>query len=242
VLSYPHINRIEIRSSITKNTFALTTMALAFGLSAGTASAQDADKMSFFISSVGGADGANFGGLEGADAHCASLAEAAGSTKDWVAYLSASMVIDRSSGSPEVTNGISARDRVGAGPWHNAKGVVIAKDVEDLHSASVNINLETGLDENGNQINGRGSQPNQHDILTGSDSAGHFSTAGGDTTCGNWTSNGEGSAIVGHHDRVGLNASRNMVSWNSAHGSAGCGAGDLPRTGGAGLLYCFAPN
>lgn len=228
-----------------RKTIALATCALAFGLSAATASAQDAtntDLMSFFISSVGGGDGANFGGLEGADAHCASLAEAAGSTKDWVAYLSTSMVIDRSSGTAEVTNGISARDRIGSGPWYNAKGVMIAKDVEELHSASVNISLSTGLNELGEEINGRGSQPNQHDILTGSDSAGYFSTAGGDTTCSNWTSNGEGSAIVGHHDRIGLNDSRNMVSWNSAHGSAGCGEGDLPRTGGAGLLYCFAPN
>lgn len=232
-------------SKIPGNTFVLTTMALAFGLSAASVSAQDAtdtDKMSFFISSVGGADGANFGGLEGADAHCASLAEAAGSTKDWVAYLSTSMVIDRSSGTAEVTNGISARDRIGAGPWYNAKGVLIANDVEELHSASSKINLANGLDETGNPINGRGSQPNEHDILTGSDSAGHFSTAGGDTTCSNWTSGGEGSAIVGHHDRVGLNDSRNMVSWNSAHGTAGCSADALPRTGGAGLLYCFAPK
>lgn len=204
-------------------------------------SATDADKMSFFITSVGGGDGANFGGLEGADAHCTTLAEAAGSSKDWAAYLSTSMIIDRSSGSAEVTNGISARDRIGSGPWHNAKGELIAKDVDDLHGDN-NISLATGLDENGNEINGRGSRPNEHDILTGTDSNGHFSTAGGDTTCSNWTSNGEGSAIVGHHDRVGLNTSRNMISWNSAHGSAGCGEADLPRTGGAGLLYCFATN
>ena len=151
------------------------------------------------------------------------------------------MVIDRSSGSPEVTNGISARDRIGSGPWYNAKGEMIAANVEALHD-NPNISLTTALDENGNEVNGRGARPNKHDILTGSDSAGHFSTAGGDTTCGNWTKNGDGSAIVGHHDRVGLNTSRNMISWNSAHGSAGCGEGDLPRTGGAGLLYCFATD
>lgn len=203
-------------------------------------SATDTDKMSFFITSVGSPNGANFGGLEGADAHCSTLAEAVGSSKTWVAYLSTSMVIDRSSGSPEVTDGISARDRIGSGPWHNAKGEMIAQNVDDLHSDAVNISLATGLDENGNEINGRSSQPNKHDILTGTDSNGHFSTAGGDTTCSNWTSGDEGSAIVGHHDRVGLNASRNMISWNSAHGSAGCSAEDLPRTGGAGLLYCFA--
>ncbi len=211
------------------------------GVATGNAqSANDVEKMSFFITSTGGDDGANFGGLEGADAHCTSLATAAGSSKTWAAYLSNSMVIDRSSGSPKVTNGISARDRIGTGPWHNAKGELIAKDINDLHSENANINLKTGLDENGKQINGRGSKPNQHDILTGTDSNGYFSTAGGDTTCGNWTSNGKGSAIVGHHDRVGLNKSRNMISWNSSHGTAGCGKADLPKTGGAGLLYCFA--
>lgn len=205
-------------------------------------SAESAEEMSFFITSDGAGDGANFGGLEGADAHCTQLAEAVDSSRTWAAYLSKSMVIDRSSGSPEITDGISARDRIGSGPWYNAKGVMIAKDLDDLHSANVNINLETGLDENGNPINGRGADPNEHDILTGSDSNGHFSTAGGDTTCSNWTSNGEGSAIVGHHDRAGLNDSRNMVSWNSSHGTAGCGEEDLPKTGGAGLLYCFATD
>jgi hypothetical protein len=203
-------------------------------------SATDVDKMSFFITSVGSPNGANFGGLEGADAHCTSLAKAAGSSKVWAAYLSTSMVIDRSSGSPKVTDGVSARDRIGSGPWYNSKGEMIAKDIDGLHSEAVNISLATGLDENGNPINGRGAKPNKHDILTGTDSNGHFSTAGGDTTCSNWTSGGEGSAIVGHHDRVGLNKSRNMISWNSAHGSAGCSADDLPKTGGAGLLYCFA--
>lgn len=203
-------------------------------------SATDVDKMSFFITSVGSPNGANFGGLEGADAHCTSLAKAAESSKVWAAYLSTSMVIDRSSGSPKVTDGVSARDRIGSGPWYNSKGEMIAKDIDGLHSEAVNISLATGLDENGNPINGRGAKPNKHDILTGTDSNGHFSTAGGDTTCSNWTSGGEGSAIVGHHDRVGLNKSRNMISWNSAHGSAGCSADDLPKTGGAGLLYCFA--
>jgi hypothetical protein len=218
--------------------FAITVMG---GSVAGNAqSATDMEKMSFFITSVGSPSGANFGGLEGADAHCTTLAKAAGSSKTWAAYLSMSMVIDRSSGSAKVTDGISARDRIGSGPWHNAKGELIAKDVDDLHSSAVNISLATALDENGKEVNGRGSKPNKHDILTGTDSAGYFSTAGGDTTCGNWTSGDKGSAIVGHHDRVGLNKSRNMISWNSAHGSAGCGADDLPKTGGAGLLYCFA--
>ena len=209
-------------------------------VSSNAQSTNDTEKMSFFITSEGAGDGANFGGLEGADTHCTALAKSAGSSKTWAAYLSKSMVIDRSSGSPKVTNGVSARDRIGTGPWHNAKGDLIAKDVDDLHSANMNINLKTGLDENGKEINGRTSKPNEHDILTGTDSNGYFSTAGGDTTCGNWTINGKGSAIVGHHDRAGLNKSRNMISWNSAHGSAGCGKTDLPKTGGAGLLYCFA--
>lgn len=224
-----------------------TTFFAAFALSicgsvvsSSAQSATDTEKMSLFISSVGSGNGANFGGLEGADAHCTTLAEAAGSSRTWAAYLSTSMIIDRSSGAAKVTDGISARDRIGTGPWYNAKGEMIANDVDELHSANVNISLATGLDENGNEINGRTSKPNKHDILTGTDSNGHFSTAGGDTTCSNWTSNGEGSAIVGHHDRAGLNESRNMISWNSAHGSAGCGQEDLPKTGGAGLLYCFA--
>lgn len=216
---------------------------LGSGFSAQAQSANDTEKMSFFITSVGKGDGANLGGLEGADAHCNALASAAGSSRTWAAYLSNSMVIDRSDGQRKVTNGISARDRIGSGPWYNAKGTLIAQDVDALHKDDVNINLETGLDETGKPVNGRGAQPNKHDILTGSDSNGHFSTAGGDTTCGNWTKNSQdGSAIVGHHDRVGLNASRNMISWNSSHGSRGCGEADLPRSGGAGLFYCFATD
>lgn len=227
----------------TKITSLCAATALAFAAGASIASADghaDIEKMSFFISSVGGADGANFGGLEGADAHCTTLAKAAGSSKTWAAYLSASMVIDRSSGTTKVTNGVSARDRIGTGPWYNAKGEMIASNVDELHSDKVNISLATGLDETGHEVNGRGARPNKHDILTGSDSAGHFSTAAGDTTCSNWTSGGKGSAIVGHHDRVGLNTARNMTSWNSAHGSIGCSSEDFPKTGGAGLLYCFA--
>lgn len=221
----------------------LSILLIASTACAGSLHAQstDVENMSFFITSVGKGDGANLGGLEGADAHCNALASAAGSSKTWAAYLSTGMVIDRSTDPMTITDGISARDRIGSGPWHNAKGELIAEDLAGLHTDAVNISLRTALDENGEEVNGRGSQPNKHDILTGSDSAGHFSTAGGDTTCSNWTSNSEdGSAIVGHHDRIGLNASRNMVSWNSSHGSRGCGEGDLPRSGGAGLFYCFA--
>ena len=225
-------------------TIALATVALAACYFAATAHAQSAsEEMSFFITSVGKGNGANLGGLDGADAHCNALASAAGSSKTFAAYLSTSMVIDRSTDPMTITNGISARDRIGSGPWYNANGDLIAENVEDLHSGGANINLQTGLDESGNPINGRGSQPNKHDILTGSDSAGLFSTAGGDTTCSNWTSNSEnGSAIVGHHDRLGLNDAPNMVSWNSSHGSRGCGEEHLPRSGGAGLLYCFATD
>jgi len=199
--------------------------------------------MTFFITSDGKGSGADLGGLEGADAHCATLAEAAGSARtSWKAYLSTSMVIDRSGGRPfKITPGVNARERIGAGPWHNAKGVMIAQDIDDLHGTGNQINLENGLNEMGEPINGRGEDPNQHDILTGSDPMGMHSTAGGDTTCGNWTNSTEdGSAIVGHHDRVGLNDAWNMVSWNSSHGSRGCGEADLPKSGGAGLFYCFA--
>jgi hypothetical protein len=200
------------------------------------------DKMSFFITSVSAGKGGNLGGLTGADAHCSKLAKAAGvSGKTWRAYLSTTMVIDRSKGRPyKITPGVNARDRIGKGPWYNTKGQLIAKDVGDLHSENTKIDKQTGLDEKGNAVNARGDKPNKHDILTGSDPQGRYSTAGGDTTCGNWTKSGKGSAIVGHHDRAGLNKAWNMISWNSAHGSRGCGEADLPKSGGAGLFYCFA--
>jgi hypothetical protein len=196
--------------------------------------------MTFFITSAGPGNGADLGGLEGADAHCAKLAEAAGSElTNWQAYLSVSPKIDRSGDSAKVIPGVNARDRIGNGPWHNANGDLIASDVNDLHSSNNAISKSTGLDENGNVVNARGDNPNRHDILTGSDPNGMYSTAGGDTTCDGWTSSGEGSAIVGHHDRAGLSQDWHMLSWNSAHGSAGCGQDDLPRTGGDGLFYCF---
>jgi len=201
--------------------------------------AQDAE-MTFFITNEGPGNGGDLGGLEGADAHCASLAAAAGSKlTNWRAYLSVSASIDRSGDSPKVIPGVNARDRIGAGPWNNAKGVLIADGLDALHSDANAINKETGLDQNGEAVNARGDKPNRHDILTGSTPAGQYSTAGGDTTCAGWTSSGEGSAIVGHHDRVGLSEDRHMVSWNSAHGSAGCSADAFPRAGGNGLFYCF---
>jgi hypothetical protein len=191
--------------------------------------------MSFFVTSVGKGDGANLGGLEGADAHCAALAKAVGSVKtQWRAYLSTTM--------PGGDAGVNARDRIGKGPWLNVKGAVVGKSVDDLHSAASGLSKDSALTEKGETVSGRGDAVNAHDILTGSDSAGFYSTAGGDTTCGNWTKNGDGSAIVGHHDRKGLKDTRHMTSWNSSHGSAGCSQDALKKTGGAGLFYCFAAD
>lgn len=196
--------------------------------------AQDATEspsLSFFITSSGPGDGANLGGLAGADLHCRALAESVGvEGRTWRAYLSAV--------GTDSTEAVHARDRIGPGPWVNAKGIVVATDVEHLHSDENALTKETALDEFGEQVNGRGDDPNRHDILTGSTLDGRVSDAEGDTTCGNWTGNGEGSALVGHHDRQGGGA--NPTSWNSAHGSRGCGQADLQGTGGDGLFYCFA--
>jgi hypothetical protein len=201
---------------------------------AGTAQAQQ-PAMTFFVTSVGKGNGADLGGLDGADAHCAVLAKAAGSAQsNWRAYLSTT--------APEGEAGVNARDRIGKGPWHNAKGVLIARDIEELHSDANNVTKQTALTEKGEVVSGRGDAVNMHDILTGSDPQGMYSTAGGDTTCGNWTKSGEGSAIVGHHDRVGLKDTRHMKSWNSSHGSRGCSQDLLKASGGAGLFYCFASN
>jgi hypothetical protein len=187
---------------------------------------QGGDDMTFFLTSIGKGNGADLGGLEGADAHCNALAKAAGSKRtSWKAYLSTTL--------PGGEAGVNARDRIGEGPWRNAKGVVVAKNVEDLHSAKNNINKQTVLTEKGEMVNGRGDTPNEH---------GMYSTAGGDTTCGNWTKSGEGSAIVGHHDLMGLKDTRHMKSWNSSHGSRGCSQDQLKASGGAGLFYCFAAN
>ena len=166
----------------------------------------------------------------------ASLAAAVGnSKKPWRAYLSTT--------APGGDAGVNARDRIGKGPWQNIEGVVIAKDVDDLHSPNNNINKKTALSERGEIVPGRVDPVNTHDVLTGSDPQGMYSTAGGDTTCGNWTKGGDdGSAIVGHHDRMGLKVSRHMMSWNSSHGTRGCSPEGLKSTGGAGLFYCFLAN
>jgi hypothetical protein len=218
----------------TKIRFGFYAAAALVALGLPTAHAQQAS-MTFFVTSVGKGDGANLGGLDGADAHCGALAKAAGATKTtWRAYLSTT--------APGGEAGIDARERIGKGPWQNAKGVVVAKSIDELHGASNTLTKQTSLTEKGEAISGRGDAVNMHDLLTGSDPSGMYATAGGDTTCGNWTKNGDGSAIVGHHDRIGLKDTRHMTSWNSSHGSAGCSQDALKKTGGAGLFYCFAAD
>jgi hypothetical protein len=192
--------------------------------------------MSFFITSAGPGDGAKLGGLAGADAHCKQLADASGvagaSGKTWHAYLSA----NASGGQPAV----NAKDRIGTGPWYNAKGIMVAQSVADLHSDNNKLGKETSLTEKGMPVNGRGDTPNQHDILTGSLMTGMMASDTTDTTCNNWSSNGTGAAYVGHHDRQGGGA--NPTSWNSAHLSRGCSQENLVGTGGNGYFYCFAIN
>jgi hypothetical protein len=188
--------------------------------------------MGFFITSVGSGKGADFGGLAGADKHCQTLAAAAGAGgRTWRAYLSTS-----ASGGSQAVN---ARDRIGSGPWHNAKGVVIANNVAELHGAN-NLNKQTALTEKGAVVNGSGDTPNRHDILTGTQLDGTAFAGDKDMTCGNWTKSGEGSAQLGHHDRLGVPVTPTSTSWNSSHPSRGCSDEALRGTGGAGLIYCFA--
>jgi hypothetical protein len=215
-----------------KSTLILTAATL---LLTSVAQAASGHPMGFFVTSKGIGNGADLGGLEGADAHCAKLANTAGSNgRTWRAYLSTQ--------SPDgKARGKSARDRIGQGPWYNVHGELIASDLDELH-LNPNIIKRTALDENGNSIKGRGDKPNEHDILTGSknDGTSYFPWEEGDHTCSNWSSStdGEGSAQVGHHDRHG----GGNTSWNSAHGSRGCSQKNLQGTGGAGLLFCFAAD
>ena len=207
-------------------------------IAASAAQAQSANA-TFFVTSVGVGNGANLGGLAGADNQCQTLAQAAGAgAKTWHAYLST----QAADGKPAV----NARDRIGKGPWQNSKGVVIAKDVADLHSAANNLTKQTALTEKGDVNNGRGDTPNRHDILTGSQADGTAFAAGEDRTCKNWTSSTQGSAMLGHADRLGLRDDDASKSWNSSHPSrgpdGGCSQADLKSTGGDGLLYCFAAN
>ena len=206
---------------------------LAFSLlGVGSAARAQQNNMSFFVTSVGLGKGGDLGGLDGADKQCQSLAQAAGAGgKTWHAYMST-----------QGANSVNAKDRIGKGPWVNAKGVQIASDVANLHSGSNMINRDTALDEHGNQVNGRTQTPNVHDMLTGSQPDGTVVPGADDVTCSNWTSStdGQGSAMVGHHDLIGNTRGPNF--WNSSHKTPGCAPANLQRVGGAGLFYCFAVN
>lgn len=193
---------------------------------------QGQNPMTFFVSSSNPGKGAELGGLTGADRHCQALATAAGAgSHTWHAYLS--------TGVTAATPAVNARDRIGTGPWKNAKGVIIANNVDELHDNN-KIDKQTALTEKGALVNGRGDTPNMHDILTGSQSDGRAFAGDADMTCGNWTSSGDGAAMLGHHDRIGLRDDDASRSWNASHVSRGCGLDALRSTGGAGLLYCFA--
>jgi hypothetical protein len=194
----------------------------------GVVPAQQAS-MTFYITSAGPGKGADLGGLAGADKLCQTLASAVGAgNRTWRAYLST-----------QGQGSVNARDRIGPGPWQNAKGVVIAKSVDELHGAN-NLTKQTALNEKGEMVNGRGDSPNRHDILTGSTPDGRAPAGEADMTCGNWTKSGDGAAIVGHHDRVGLRDDEPSKSWNSSHPSRGCSQDALRGSGGDGLIYCFA--
>jgi hypothetical protein len=197
------------------------------------AQAQSA-QMGFFVTSVGSGKGADLGGIEGADRHCQTLAAAAGAgSKTWRAYLST-----------QGAGAVNAKDRIGKGPWTNAKGAVIAKSVEDLHGGANGLTKQTALTETGEIVKGRGDTPNMHDVLTGTQADGTAFPPGEDRTCGNWTRSGaEGAAMLGHSDRTGLDESAAAKSWNTSHASrGGCSQDALKSTGGAGLFYCFAAN
>ena len=201
-------------------------------------SGSGANPMSFFITSANPGKGGDFGGMAGADRYCQSLAAAAGAGgKTWRAYLSNAAMDGQTA--------VNARDRIGAGPWRNAKGVVVANNLAELHGPNNKLGKETSLTEKGDVVSGSGDPVNMHDILTGSRPDGTAVPAepGKDTTCGNWTRSADGSAIVGHHDRKGTNPDPVAnVSWNSSHGTRGCSIDQLKVSGSAGLLYCFATN
>jgi hypothetical protein len=213
----------------------LSVLAAAVLAATSIASAQQAN-MSFFVTSAGPGKGADLGGLAGADRHCQTLAQAAGAgSKTWHAYLST-----------QGDGAVNARDRIGKGPWQNIKGMVVATSVDDLHSANNKLSKENNLSEKGEVIPGGGDRPNKHDILTGSTTDGRAFPADKDMTCKNYTSSTQGSVMLGHNDRRGLDDSAAAKSWNSSHPSrgpdGGCSQSDLKSTGGDGLLYCFAVN
>ncbi len=219
-----------------KRIFYLFTIATVIGSCTPSAEDAPADEpmeptMSFFLTSAGPGNGAALGGVQGADRYCQSLADAVGAGDAlWHAYLSVQ--------APDDAAGVNARDRIGTGPWYNQALVQIASSVANLHSENNNLTKETILNERGGMTNGRGDTPNRHDILTGSQLDGTVVPGEDDTTCNNWTSSGEGSAMVGHFDRTGGGA--NPTSWNSAHATPGCSQENLQSVGGDGLFYCFA--
>ena len=217
-----------------------TKAAAIAALLASCATVSTSGPMSFFVTSVGSGNGANLGGMAGADAHCQKLAAAAGSgNRIWRAYLS-NTAVAAVAPAPAVP-AVHARDRIGKGPWYNAKGVMVASNVNHLHGDN-NLTKATALDEKGAGVKGRGDTPNQHDILTGSRPDGTAFGGPGAFTCGNWTQSDAGSAVVGHHDRTGLVTDPWALSWNSSHATVGCSQADLVRTGGAGQFYCFAAD
>ncbi len=204
---------------------------LSFAIGVMASAQAQQNNMSFFVTSVGLGKGGDLGGLEGADRHCQSLAQAVGAGgKTWHAYLST-----------QGQGGVNAKDRIGNGPWFNAKGVQIAANLVGLHNNN-KINKETALDERGMTVKGRVDTPNQHDMLTGTQQDGTVVAGADDATCSNWTSStdGQGSAVVGHHDLIGNTQGPNF--WNYSHKTPGCSPANLQRVGGAGLFYCFATN
>lgn len=229
-----------MRTTVLIGSLALAGVALIAGCATAPAGPQG---MSFFVTSVGSGKGGDLGGVEGADRHCQALAQSAGSSgREWRAYLSTQAPALNSMAF------VNARDRIGTGPWQNAKGVVIARNVDDLHSAGNNLNKETALDERGRLVNGRTETPSKHDMLTGSrpDGTAFPGGLGGgvpvpDMTCGNWTKGtAEGSAMVGHHDRASAVSTPWATSWNSSHPTIGCSIETIRPRGGDGLFYCFA--
>ena len=224
----------------TRTLVGLSAVAAA-GLLAACATGPTTGPLGFFLTSAGPGKGADLGGLAGADAHCQKLAGDTGAGKrTWRAYLSTSAVAAPATGGT-ATPAVNARDRIGKGPWFNAKGELVARDVEHLHGAN-NLTKATALTEHGAVVNGRGDTPNQHDILTGSRPDGTAFSPAPNLTCGNWTLSGEGVAMIGHHDRMGLVPDACASSWNSSHQTRGCGMDALRSTGGAGQFYCFAAD
>ena len=222
-----------MKSGKVKPGVVVSAVLLSLGLSAAAQTPQtQKSAMTFFVTSAGPGKGADLGGLAGADRHCQALATAVGAGNlQWRAYLSTT-----------TANGgkvVHARDRIGKGPWHNAEGRLIARNVEELHTLN-NISRMTALTEKGMRVNGRADSPNMHDILTGSQPDGTAVPGDKDTTCGNWTQSGAGAAMVGHHDRWGLKDDEPSRSWNSSHPSRGCSQDNLRASGGAGMFYCFA--